>query len=206
MFLNNDVSSPETFTKDEDNDDLLKDLSPLIKKQEELQFKENINKEYDYIEDFINDFSNKNDSDKNSKNEKKRKRNKNEEIVDETCLSEKDVKRQQRLIKNRESAQASRERRKTYVKGLEENLKNLSTNNLNLNSKVNNLEEENQILRLQLEKAIKGEKIEKPILKKKYNPKQYPKKITFTTYSTNAIFIYSILDRIILWGKQSFEF
>jgi len=165
MFLNNDVSSPETFTKDED-DDLLKDLSPLIKKQEELQFKENINKEYDYIEDFINDFSNKNDSDKNSKNEKKRKRNKNEEIVDETCLSEKDVKRQQRLIKNRESAQASRERRKTYVKGLEENLKNLSTNNLNLNSKVNNLEEENKILRLQLEKAIKGEKIEKPILKK----------------------------------------
>jgi len=94
---------------------------------------------------------------------------KNEEIIDESCLSEKDVKRQQRLIKNRESAQASRERRKTYVKGLEENLKNLSNSNSNLNSKVNSLEEENQILRQQLERAIKGEKIEKPVLKKKIN-------------------------------------
>jgi len=162
-FLNNDVSSPESFgiKEEEDDEDILKDLSPLMKKHEEMIFKENIKaeKNLDFIDDFIKTIDKTNIE--NSEDNKKRKRNiKKDEIIDETCLSEKDAKRQQRLIKNRESAQASRERKKSYVKGLEDNVKTLSSTNSNLTSKVVTLEEENQLLRQQLERAIKGEKLD----------------------------------------------
>jgi len=107
----------------------------------------------------------------NKKMTKKRKRNiKNEEIIDESCLSEKDVKRQQRLIKKQRISPSFKRKKKNLCKGIRRKFKkNLSNSNSNLNSKVNSLEEENQILRQQLERAIKGEKIEKPVLKKKIN-------------------------------------
>jgi hypothetical protein len=155
----------------------------LIKKHEDTIFKENIKaeKNLDFIDEFVN--KNTNDNKTNIENSfktetefeknKKRKRNtKKEEIIDETCLTEKDIKRQQRLIKNRESAQASRERKKSYVKGLEENLKTLTSTNSNLFSKVTSLEEENQLLRQQLERAIKGEKIDTLEKKKTINVSQ----------------------------------
>jgi len=79
----------------------------------------------------------------------------------------KELKRQKRLIKNRESAQASRERKKLYVQGLEKKLSELTTKTNTLSSKVISLEEENKILREQLQKALRGEKIEEPIPKKR---------------------------------------
>jgi len=81
----------------------------------------------DFIQNFLT--NDKNKIEVNEKKNNKRKRMKNEEVVEEkeSLVPEKDVKRQIRLIKNRESAQASRERRKTYVKGLEDTVKNLNT-------------------------------------------------------------------------------
>jgi hypothetical protein len=63
---------------------------------------------------------------------------------------DKDVKRQRRLIKNRESAQASRERKKIYVQGLEKRVDDLASTNTQLNTKVLTLEEENILLREKL--------------------------------------------------------
>ncbi|KAL0489340.1 basic-leucine zipper transcription factor F [Acrasis kona] len=63
---------------------------------------------------------------------------------------DKDFKRQRRLIKNRESAQASRERKKIYVQGLEKKVDDLSMTNTVLTNKVLSLEEENILLRERL--------------------------------------------------------
>jgi len=59
----------------------------------------------------------------------------------------KEFKRQRRLIKNRESAQASRQRKKSYVDELEKKLENLSGDNMNLFEKVTNLNKENDQLK-----------------------------------------------------------
>jgi len=58
-------------------------------------------------------------------------------------------------------------------------MRNLSTKNSSLSTKVSTLEEENQILREQLEKLSKGEKLDQPILKKqKISNEQFiPKKL-----------------------------
>jgi len=69
---------------------------------------------------------------------------------DSKPVKDKDVKRQRRLIKNRESAQASRERKKVYVQGLEKKVDDLSQTNTVLTNKVLSLEEENILLREQL--------------------------------------------------------
>jgi len=189
-FLNNDtnVSSPESFTSE--NDDYLKDikdLSPLIKEEKDM----------DFIQNFLTNDKNKIEVEKKSN---KRKRIKNEEVVEESLVPEKDVKRQIRLIKNRESAQASRERRKTYVKGLEDTVKNLNTKNSSLNSKCLTLEEENQKLREQLQKACNGEKIEPVLKKQKLNTgNSLPKKIAITSFTTNAFFNNTILEWILFW-------
>ena len=63
---------------------------------------------------------------------------------------DKEIKRQRRLIKNRESAQASRERKKLYVKGLEAKVEELTNKNSSLTSKLAELEEENRKLRERL--------------------------------------------------------
>jgi hypothetical protein len=166
MFLNSEyVSSPESFSN-ESND--IKDLSPLIKDEKEFD----IFSQEDFLKTFLinngkldND-SSEDSSESKSENKTKNKKRKIKDEVDESNLSEKDVKRQQRLIKNRESAQASRERRKNYVKNLEDNLKNMNTQNSTLSTKVSTLEEENQLLREQLIKMSKGEKVDMPALKK----------------------------------------
>jgi len=76
-------------------------------------------------------------------------------------------------MRNRESAQASRERKRNYVNDLEKTVTKLNINNKELNSQVSSLEEENQKLREQLIKATKGEKIEipeqQPLKKQKLN-------------------------------------
>lgn len=70
-----------------------------------------------------------------------------------------DPKKQQRLIKNRESAQASRERKKIYLKDLEKTVDSLQSSNKELSTKINSLEEENNRLKEQLLRVSKGEKI-----------------------------------------------
>lgn len=61
------------------------------------------------------------------------------------------VKKQNRLIRNRESAQASRERQKHYVETLETQVDDLSSQNSHLFGQVKNLEQENELLKKRLE-------------------------------------------------------
>jgi regulator of replication initiation timing len=59
----------------------------------------------------------------------------------------KELKRQRRLIKNRESAHASRQRKKNYVEALEAQVANLATENANLKERITSLSTENTKLK-----------------------------------------------------------
>jgi hypothetical protein len=59
---------------------------------------------------------------------------------------ERKLKRQKRLLKNRESAQLSRQRKKQYVEELEKKLETLTTSNDSLNEQVNHLSSDKQRL------------------------------------------------------------
>jgi hypothetical protein len=64
--------------------------------------------------------------------------------VRELTQSEKnELKRQRRLIKNRESAQASRQRKKSHIDDLERRVKDLASENIVLKDKVSSLDTEN---------------------------------------------------------------
>jgi hypothetical protein len=64
--------------------------------------------------------------------------------VRELSQSEKnELKRQRRLIKNRESAQASRQRKKSHIDDLERRVKDLASENIVLKDKVSSLDNEN---------------------------------------------------------------
>lgn len=67
-----------------------------------------------------------------------------------TPEEEKQLKRQRRLIKNRESAQLSRQKKKQYVENLEKQVKTLSSENSNLKTQVNHLSSRNQQLEEQV--------------------------------------------------------
>jgi hypothetical protein len=69
-----------------------------------------------------------------------------------TYAEEKELKRQKRLIKNRESAQASRQRKKSYIDELEAEIKKLKQENTLLSSQVHGLSSENKGLREELQK------------------------------------------------------
>jgi len=62
----------------------------------------------------------------------------------------KELKRQRRLIKNRESAQASRQRKKSYIDELEKKVMNLTNENSNLYDKVSTLTKENDQLKTEV--------------------------------------------------------
>eukprot|EP00027_Filamoeba_sp_ATCC50430_P002233 CAMPEP_0168550544 /NCGR_PEP_ID=MMETSP0413-20121227/5700_1 /TAXON_ID=136452 /ORGANISM="Filamoeba nolandi, Strain NC-AS-23-1" /LENGTH=168 /DNA_ID=CAMNT_0008581019 /DNA_START=273 /DNA_END=779 /DNA_ORIENTATION=+ len=75
-----------------------------------------------------------------------------------TLQEEKQLKQQRRLISNRESAQASRKRKKAYVEDMESSLRDvslkvtqLSANNAALSAQVTELLNDNRMLREQLE-------------------------------------------------------
>jgi len=70
---------------------------------------------------------------------------------DLTVVEKQNVKRQRRLIKNRESAQASRQRKKSYVEELEKKVADLMSENTRLSQSVNTLTSENMFLRTQVE-------------------------------------------------------
>ncbi|EFC48037.1 basic leucine zipper domain-containing protein [Naegleria gruberi] len=100
--------------------------------------------------------------------EKKRKRKSKKDGKDGKALTpeeEKELKRQRRLIKNRESAQASRERKKIYIQGLEKKVDGLAQEFNELQGHVVSLEEENEILRQRLK--MLGEHVEEPSNKKR---------------------------------------
>jgi regulator of replication initiation timing len=59
----------------------------------------------------------------------------------------KELKRQRRLIKNRESAHASRQRKKNYVEALEAQVASLATENANLKERITSLSTENTKLK-----------------------------------------------------------
>jgi len=61
-----------------------------------------------------------------------------------------ELKRQRTLIKNRESAQASRQRKKSYVDEMEGKVQNLTNENSNLFDKVTNLSKENDQLKTEV--------------------------------------------------------
>lgn len=100
--------------------------------------------------------------------EKKRKRKSKKDGKDSKALSpeqEKELKRQRRLIKNRESAQASRERKKIYIQGLEKKVDGLAQEYNDLQGHCLTLEEENELLRQRLK--MLGELVEEPTPKKR---------------------------------------
>lgn len=64
-----------------------------------------------------------------------------------TFCEEKEIKRQRRLIKNRESAHASRQRKKEYVDQLESQIQQMKAHTHQLNEHINKLTTENRSLR-----------------------------------------------------------
>jgi len=64
-----------------------------------------------------------------------------------TFCEEKEIKRQRRLIKNRESAHASRQRKKEYVDQLESQIQYMKAHTNQLNEHINKLTTENRSLR-----------------------------------------------------------
>ncbi|KAM7270551.1 hypothetical protein ACFE04_029765 [Oxalis oulophora] len=74
----------------------------------------------------------------------------NGNVVANSEINEVDGKRKERLIRNRESAQLSRQRRKHYVEELEEKVKVMNSTIAELNGKVSYLMAENATLRQQL--------------------------------------------------------
>ncbi|KAG6413702.1 hypothetical protein SASPL_126416 [Salvia splendens] len=81
---------------------------------------------------------------------KLRKSNCNSEINPNVEASDEDEKRKVRLIRNRESAQLSRQRKKNYVEELEEKVKMMNSTILDLNSKISYFMAENATLRQQM--------------------------------------------------------
>jgi hypothetical protein len=61
-----------------------------------------------------------------------------------------EIKRQRRLIKNRESAQASRQRKKSHIDELERKVKDLGNENIHLKEKISSLDHENTYLKKEL--------------------------------------------------------
>ncbi|XP_002526200.2 bZIP transcription factor 17 [Ricinus communis] len=66
------------------------------------------------------------------------------------CVSDEDEKRKARLMRNRESAQLSRQRKKHYVEELEDKVKTMHSTIADLNSKISFFMAENATLRQQL--------------------------------------------------------
>jgi hypothetical protein len=66
----------------------------------------------------------------------------------------KEFKRQRRLIKNRESAQASRIRKKKYIETLEAQVTTLATENTNLKERITSLTSENAKLKEEVRAAF----------------------------------------------------
>jgi len=109
----------------------------------------------------------------------------------EGTKKDKDVKRQRRLIKNRESAQASRERKKVYVQGLEKRVDDLAQTNNVLSTKVLTLEEENNLLREKLLSLDRDgsllRELEEPSFKKRRLGAQQPSKIPIPSLQGNSL-------------------
>jgi len=68
-------------------------------------------------------------------------------VRDLTPAEKRDIKNQRRLIKNRESAHASRQRKKDYVQELEKKLADLAQDNERLMRTVTSVQNENNLLR-----------------------------------------------------------
>lgn len=84
-----------------------------------------------------------------------------------SSAEEKEIKRVRRLIKNREYAQSSRNKKKEYVDIIEQEVDELKKETVDLTEKVDSLEEENSTLRsqlIQIGNLLKG--VDNEILKK----------------------------------------
>jgi len=104
-------------------------------------------------------------------------------------------------MKNRESAQASRERKKNYVNDLEKTVNKLTENTKKLNTQLSSLEEENLRLKEQLLKATNGEKLDISIEElqplKKTKSRTNSTKVTITTFPKYEFFTIELLVRFI---------
>lgn len=76
--------------------------------------------------------------------------NSEEEESNSGSVDEKKLKRQKRLVKNREAAQLFRQRQKNYIQDLEKKVEGLISENHQFTSKAELLESENRLLRDQL--------------------------------------------------------
>ena len=69
---------------------------------------------------------------------------------------EKERKRLKRLLRNRESAQQARERKKAYMSTLEDERRDIQTKMAEMEAKINTLERENFMLRQVVKNATQG--------------------------------------------------
>eukprot|EP01129_Flabellula_baltica_P003525 TRINITY_DN13282_c0_g1_i1.p1 TRINITY_DN13282_c0_g1~~TRINITY_DN13282_c0_g1_i1.p1 ORF type:complete len:514 (+),score=151.50 TRINITY_DN13282_c0_g1_i1:35-1576(+) len=72
-----------------------------------------------------------------------------------TKSDKKEISRQRKLIKNRESAKESRQRKKSHVASLEQKVNDLTERNVNLQAALNSANQENMHLRMELDKYRK---------------------------------------------------
>lgn len=111
----------------------------------------------------IADEANKAIAAKNSVTKRRIKSSSSNEELDEleknTQIDDKEKRRQRRLLKNRESAQASRERKKAYVQNLEQKVTELTTRNETLEGEMEELERENEYLREKIRRLERGDSV-----------------------------------------------
>jgi len=88
-----------------------------------------------------------------------------------TITEEKELKRQRRLIKNREYASQSRNRKKAFVDDLQKKIESVQEENALLKSQVQSLSEENQVLKRKISAIAES-------IKKKTSSSDFLKKIT----------------------------
>jgi len=98
---------------------------------------------------------------------------------------QKELKRQRRLIKNRESAQASRQRKKDYIDQLEEKVAKLTSDNVAMKERITALQTENKSLKdevIYLHSVIK----KNPGLSSLFQGMNYLGKVSKQGYSNNV--------------------
>jgi len=114
---------------------------------------------------------------------------------------EKEVKRVRRLIKNREYAQSSRDKRKVYVDELEKQISDINAEKAILQQRVNQLEMENKSLKFHMAKMLRGDPDSLIAIKQK--TRSAINSFTKTT-ATTALFVLVFSFALFSLGSDSY--
>ena len=120
------------------------------------------------------------------------------EDEEKRTVNEDEEKRTARLMKNRESTQPSRQRKKHYVEELEDKLRSMHSTIAELNSKISYMMTENAGLRQQLRQQLSGSGMCQPSAAR--SKKNESKKVVGRTKKVSSINFLSLLFFIMLFG------